>query len=111
MLHLIWFVSQGPDYLERCGGDSFGSNSTIVIKPEVGERIYWTMVSIDTFGLVGATSAPSHAQSASAWIAHFVISQTADSASLLPGHFHIADLGIDASFAMSKRSFQNLRRI
>lgn len=28
-----------------------------MIKPEVGRRIYWTMVSIDTFGLVGVTNA------------------------------------------------------
>jgi hypothetical protein len=52
--------------------------STIVIKPEAARRIYWTMVSIDTFGLVGATNAPCCALSASVWMARFVIAQTAD---------------------------------
>jgi len=77
MLHLISFVSQVSDYLERHYGDDwFRIESTIVIRPEVGRRIYWTMVSVDTFALVGATVRV-----------------------------------VDASLAMSKRSFLNLRQI
>jgi hypothetical protein len=47
------------------------------------------MVSIDTFGLVGATSAPCHAVSASVWMASFVILQTADGVVIFQAKQHL----------------------
>jgi hypothetical protein len=47
------------------------------------------MVSIDTFGLVGATSAPCHALCASVRMARFVIAQTADGAMIFEAKQHL----------------------
>jgi hypothetical protein len=85
--------------------------STIVIKPEAARRIYWTMVSIDTFGLVGATSAPCHALSASVWMACFVIAQTADGAMIFEAKQHLFVRSMRIKTGPKSCSPVDLRRI
>ena len=85
--------------------------STIVIKPEAARRIYWTMVSIDTFGLVGATSAPCHALSASVWVVRFAISQTGERAMVLKARQHLWVMSIQAKTEPKSCSPVDLRLI